>query len=209
LDLDRGQTTPGQTPQVEGDDGTVNYGPEEIAEDLIDHELFKNKLLQEWTLLYGKVIHLWDYLKDFAEAVLQSPDTNDAHKESLKQCLKKLETGKNLKTVIEIAFEYMRLFENTKYDLAKFVAEIADNLEAVMSKIRSSEEFSYEEVEDFLNRLISLMVELRSVCPDDSESRGRKPESDVDHPIDALSRVLDIAARTLLDKEQQQEQKTK
>jgi len=213
--LNEGEVTPGQPPRRELGAGAVDYGSEQTVKDLIDHELLKenNKLLPGWIRLYESVIRLWDYLKDFTEAVLQSPDTNDAHKKSLEECLKNLKKDKNLKTTIGIAFEYMKLFENTQYDikyyLAKFVAEIADNLEAVVYKIRSSEEFSYKEVEDFLNRLISLMVELRSVCPDDSESRGRKPESDVDHPIDALSRVLDIAARTLLDKEQQQEQKTK
>jgi hypothetical protein len=209
--LNEGEVTPGQPPRRELGAGAVDYGSEQTVKDLIDHELLKenNKLLPGWIRLYESVIRLWDYLKDFTEAVLQSPDTNDAHKKSLEECLKNLKKDKNLKTTIGIAFEYMKLFENTQYDikyyLAKFVAEIADNLEAVVYKIISSEEFSYEEVADFLN----FMVELRSVCPDDSESRGRKPESDVDHPIDALSRVLDIAARTLLDKEQQQEQKTK
>jgi hypothetical protein len=32
LDLDRGQTTPGQTPQVEGDDGATKYKPEVTGE---------------------------------------------------------------------------------------------------------------------------------------------------------------------------------
>ena len=43
LDLDRGQTTPGQTPQVEGDDGATKYKPEVTGELLPRLELLLNE----------------------------------------------------------------------------------------------------------------------------------------------------------------------
>jgi hypothetical protein len=138
----------------------------------------------------------------------------------------------DLKEKIRIAVKYIQqLKRNDNEDnesrqlAASLVKDIANNLEAVVSKIENSQ-FPYETNTDFLKRLISFMVGL--ISETDLEFRGRKPgeyadeedadeedadeedadeedadeedadEEDADQPNNALLTALDSATFALL-----------
>jgi len=145
------------------------------------------------------LIQFGDYLKDNAKVYFQFPIDNNT-KKGLEEDLAKLETSTDSKTIIRMAFRYIRLSEiyegSIPKSLAEFVVEIADQLKAVASEIENYE-FPYEINANFLKRFISFMIEWILISID-LELREIKPEEDIDHPNNALLIALGSAAHAFL-----------
>jgi len=201
--LGEGEATSGQPPQVEGGDG-----PE-----LTEAKLMNQVLSLVWSEL-RKLQEIFRLIKiEVAEKYYESLNINPKEKLEKLQKLANLksfldtvsgnpEGTEGLETMIEIAFECIQQFGIGDYvsqQLAFFVLDIAKDFKDSV-KIVEETQFSYETKVSFLKRLISLIVGLiLKVGPDDSEFRGRKPEtSNIDHPNNALLTALDEAACTLL-----------
>jgi len=173
------ETNPGQPPRVEGGEGPK----------LTETELME----KEWSLLCSELNELKEQLGY-----------------NLKEILGTEKTG-TLEEVINKAFkciEYIQKDDILKHDntrrelLIRPVLQISDELEAAVSKITGSTEFSYETKEGFLKRLISLIVKLILNVGNSYTTlvRGRKPEiSNFDHPNNALLGALDKAAYAWVD----------
>ena len=197
-------TTPGQPPRRELGDGSG----------LSEAELMEGELSPVWSRLCRLRELFGGLIIETAEEYLKLPDIEDSHRQPLKKELEDLRSflgtvstntegakgTEGLEIMIKIAFEYIKRFERNddrSRQLAILVVEIARELKEAVDKIAYKRKFSYETKADFLNGLISLMVEL--ILNVDPEFRGRKPGEYINHPNKALLTTLDRAAYVLLD----------
>jgi len=139
LDLDRGQTTPGQTPQGERGAGAINDGPEQT-------EAKSTNLLELYARLYKPKETFGDGIIQIEKYLgLSNIEIKDGRslEEQLADLKHFLETAKNiegtegLKTIIEIALLYIQLLrkgDNRSQLLANVVVQIAKELKQDIDK---------------------------------------------------------------------------
>jgi len=207
--LGGGEITPGQPPQVKGGADTTDYVQKRIRA-----ELMNIGLIPIWSKLRGLRTKFGDHIIEIAKEYLGSLNIGDPDRKSLEEELanlisflnevsanpEEIRATEGLEIMIKIAFEYIQrlgINDNRSQLLTNFVVEIAEEFREFVRKIAFKKQFLYETKADFLNELMSLIVEL--ILNVDPKFRGRKPEiSEFDHPNNALLTALDLAASVLL-----------